>query len=72
MRESRLSGSEGGAAQANAPSLPLSKQDYLSVNSRRSPLGVALLARPDFTATAGPGNRDQPSRICRTIRSVEN
>jgi hypothetical protein len=39
MRESRKSGSEGGAVQANAPSLPLSKTMFFENHLKAVPFG---------------------------------
>jgi hypothetical protein len=52
MRETRLSGSEGGAGQLNAPSLPLSPDRFL-VSGRED-----VVMRLDVAGARRPGRRD--------------
>ena len=61
MRETRLSGSEGGAGQANAPSLPLSPM----MKQRRDPVAAAR-NRPDAPLQAVLWLRFVPpsNRLC--------
>jgi len=61
MREIRQSGSEGGATQHNAPSLPLSENGIFRLFTRPSKI-VSLDIVSEFEAGDSPGGWGLPAR----------